>query len=121
MTTNQLSTKKSPLKHEIKVKVRLLVFEKEYLRENKSDTHVKLKENSTIYDLLDQIYKACLISSKRYVENFGWVDVLWGCFLFKNGLVIGNFGKDGFKCYKNDEVSLKDGDQIFITIPVAGG
>lgn len=107
------------MEREIIVSVEVTPYRSELFR--KSTDKVRLREPSTIYDLLALLYKSYLIGEKYSDKNVGWANIFWGYLLYKSGEFVGNFDKEGFIARKGARFMLKDGDQIIITPPIGGG
>lgn len=93
-----------------------------YVYEDKARRLVKkveLKEKSTITDLLNVVYKSTGLPTTK--GDAGWNDLFLGELLMKNGCTIGHFRKDGLKLRVENEIELRDGDEITIMNPIGGG
>ncbi len=102
----------------IKVVVKLRGFP--YLGERR-DLEVKLKEGSTIYDLLDALHGTYGLPRERYEERCGVVNAFYGNILLRNSEAIGFFEKDGLKLYQQVNAKLSDGDELMMVLPFIGG
>jgi len=82
---------------------------------------IELKENSTVHDLITKLHTHYGVPKKKYDKRLRKrVHFFWGELMLKNGRVIGFFDEDDFRTTSNDKI-LKDGDDVAILFPVAGG
>jgi len=80
-----------------------------------------LHQNSTINELLAEIRRLYGLPDKRYdAHNKRWVNTFFGYMLIKNNKLIGYFDENEVRLSDNEEMILKDGDDISI-IPVESG
>jgi hypothetical protein len=82
---------------------------------------IGLQASSTIYELLDELYRSYLIGDEYYDNRVGLANIFWGYLLYKSGEFIGYFDRDGFKARRGANIVLADGDRIIVTPPIGGG
>lgn len=86
------------------------------------EVKIKLDEKSTVDTVLLKLYELQGIPGNIYDETLKrFVHVFWTRTLIKNGAVIARFGINGLEPMKDSDLSINDGDELTIILPVGGG